>query len=295
MSAFFVAQKIHESVERILKEVEILSVKGDTKGQREQVTNELLRVHTRFQARLNEYKVLLVMTHNFYEHLQQLDKMIAQTEVEYSTKQLPSNLTNAQILLNEHKSNKYKLKSLIDKALNEGEEIVVRVRQQDAEAVASEEVQRVLLMAEDRRNHWEKTWDKQRSKLEHNLHLCQFYFDLRQLLAELDELHRILRARHGNYGTSLSSVKMISQAYQLFEKSAQVIEGKVKNFSNTADTMIRDGRYDSRRIRREVDEVEKKWHDFHNSISEYRKALDESQKFFEEMELVRRSEMMIMM
>lgn len=105
-----------------------------------------------------------------------------------------------------------------------------------------------------------------------------------QLLAELDELHRQLKSRHGSYGNSLSSVKMISQAFRIFEKSVQLIEGKVKNFSNTADTMIKDGRYDSRRIRREVDEVEQKWSDFHRSITEYHQALDDSTKFFELMD-----------
>src|SRR6218665_1622840 len=110
-----------------------------------------------------------------------------------------------------------------------------------------------------------------------------------QLHAELDELHRQLRARHGSYGTSLSSVKMLSQAFRVFDNSVQLIEGKVKIFSNTADTMIRDGRYDSRRIRREVDDVERKWSDFHRSITEYHQSLDDSSKFFELMDEVRSS------
>ena len=109
-----------------------------------------------------------------------------------------------------------------------------------------------------------------------------------QLHAELDELHKQLRARHGNYGSSLSSVKMISQAFRQFEKSVQLIEGKVKNFSNTADTMIRNRHHDSRRIRHEVDEIERKWNEFHNSISEYHLALDDSSKFFEQTEKVGR-------
>lgn len=74
---------------------------------------------------------------------------------------------------------------------------------------------------------------------------------------------------------------MISQAFRIFEKSVQLIEGKMKNFSNTADAMIKDGRYDSRRIRRDVDDIERKWSDFHRSITEYHKSLDDSTKFFE--------------
>ena len=60
----------------------------------------------------------------------------------------------------------------------------------------------------------------------------------------------------------------------------------MKNFSDTADAMIASGQYDSRRIKREVDEVKRKWNDFQNSISEYQRALDESQRFFELMDNV---------
>jgi len=55
------------------------------------------------------------------------------------------------------------------------------VRCKDAEAVAKDEVQRVLQMTEVRRRQWEKTWDEQRARLEQNLQLCQFFFDLRQV------------------------------------------------------------------------------------------------------------------
>jgi len=52
---------------------------------------------------------------------------------------------------------------------------------QDAEAVAKDEVQRVLQMTEVRRRQWEKTWEQQRARLEQNLQMCQFFFDLRQV------------------------------------------------------------------------------------------------------------------
>jgi len=52
---------------------------------------------------------------------------------------------------------------------------------QDAEAVAKDEVQRVLQLTEVRRRQWEKTWEEQRARLEQNLQMCQFFFDLRQV------------------------------------------------------------------------------------------------------------------
>ena len=47
--------------------------------------------------------------------------------------------------------------------------------------MAKDEVQKVLQMTEERRRAWEATWEQQRNRLEQNLQVCQFYFDLRQV------------------------------------------------------------------------------------------------------------------
>ena len=52
---------------------------------------------------------------------------------------------------------------------------------QDSEAIAKDEVQKVLKMTEDRRTQWERAWDERRAQLEQNLQVCQFYFDLKQV------------------------------------------------------------------------------------------------------------------
>ena len=92
-------QKAQDEVERHLKAAELLSLKGDTRGQKEQIVNELLKVHTRFQARITEYQVLLNMTVKFFQNLGQLDKLIADTEKAYSSAELPKELPKAQALL----------------------------------------------------------------------------------------------------------------------------------------------------------------------------------------------------
>lgn len=61
-------------MEALLKSAELLALKGDTHGQRDQIVNELLRVHTRMQARVNEYRILLGMAVRFYEDLSKVRK-----------------------------------------------------------------------------------------------------------------------------------------------------------------------------------------------------------------------------
>jgi len=107
-----------------------------------------------------------------------------------------------------------------------------------------------------------------------------------QLQDELDELQRQLDMRQGNYGNSLSSVQMILQKFSEFVRAADTVEGRVREFMTTADRMMKDPQLDSRRIRHEVDETERRWKTFYNSIRNYGLALADSIKFFENWQAV---------
>ena len=68
----FVLQSAQEEIEERLKTAELLSLKGNTRGQKEQIVNELIRVHQRFQARMNEYQLLIKMTIEFFKNVSQV-------------------------------------------------------------------------------------------------------------------------------------------------------------------------------------------------------------------------------
>jgi len=59
-----------------LKKAELLSLKGNTRGQRDELVNEILKVHTRFTARLGEYRFLLNMAEKFFNNLAQVNRQI---------------------------------------------------------------------------------------------------------------------------------------------------------------------------------------------------------------------------
>lgn len=67
-----ILQQAKDEVEQHLRTAEMLSLKGDTRGQKDQIVNELLKVHDRFQARIAEYQVLLKMTITFFKNLHQV-------------------------------------------------------------------------------------------------------------------------------------------------------------------------------------------------------------------------------
>ncbi|XP_025104045.1 coiled-coil domain-containing protein 141-like isoform X3 [Pomacea canaliculata] len=275
-----IAKKAQEDIEEHLKTAELLSLKGDTRGQKEQIVNELIRVHQRFQARMNEYQILIKMTIQFFKNVSQLDELIEKTEREYMQSQLPTDLSQAESMLEEHKRKKTEVSHFINYTAEEGDKIVRRVRQQDAEAAAREDVQQVLDVMTEYRRRWDSTWEEQERRLRQNLQICQFHYDLRQIHSEIDELHQHLQARRGSYGNSLPAAKMTAQAFNQFEKTVELIERKIKDFISTAELMVQDKHYDSENIHREIDVLKKKWSTFHTSVRDYRTQLNTSVLYF---------------
>ena len=59
-----------------------------------------------------------------------MDKLIEKTEKEFSTADLPKEVDKARLMLREHESNRERMSELISFTTEEGEQIVIRVRQQ---------------------------------------------------------------------------------------------------------------------------------------------------------------------
>lgn len=72
----------------------------------------------------------------------------------------------------------------------------------------------------------------------------------------------------------------MSDAFRNFELTVQLVGKKIDSFVSTADALIREQHYDSRRIRHEVDQIQRKWSSFHTSIADYRRGLDDAAAFF---------------
>lgn len=77
---------------------------------------------------------------------------------------------------------------------------------QDAEAVAKDDVQRVLGAADEYKHRWNNTWEEQERRLRQNLQICQFNFDLRQV-----QFNIFQSARH--YTCILGNTQCVKSIY----------------------------------------------------------------------------------
>lgn len=117
-------------IEDCITKAEILSLNGDTQGQKDLIINELSKIRQRFLARVNEYKILLQMAISFFHNYHKLEGMITQSEQKCMSSKLPEDLITAETMLKQHIVEKESVLKLLNFTSGEGEEIVYRVRQQ---------------------------------------------------------------------------------------------------------------------------------------------------------------------
>lgn len=66
---------ITTEIEECITRAEILSLNGDTSGQKDMIINELTKIRQRFLARVNEYKILLQMAIRFFHNYHKVKKI----------------------------------------------------------------------------------------------------------------------------------------------------------------------------------------------------------------------------
>jgi hypothetical protein len=143
-------KRITTEIEDYITRAEILSLNGDTQGQKELIINELTKLKQRFLARVNEYRILLQMAIRFFHNYHKvtsilnveflfffffilrvkLEEIIDESHSKYKRTELPEDLITAENVLKQHINEKDNVMKLISFTSSEGDEIVFRVRQQ---------------------------------------------------------------------------------------------------------------------------------------------------------------------
>jgi len=76
VTIFRFSQEVKEKIERQIQRAEELGALGDSLGEKEMLVNDLIKVHQRFQGRIQEYRTLLTMSIKFYKDLSEVRKWL---------------------------------------------------------------------------------------------------------------------------------------------------------------------------------------------------------------------------
>lgn len=297
-------QKIKSDIERLINVAETLGARGDTHGQKEQIVDELAKRAHRFQARIEEYETLLRRATSFFANLRELDAIIERMATESGSPLTLTDAARVRDMLATHNASREQFDHLYRFVAGEGEQIVVRVRQTDAELRPDslfqrttheshqqrDNVDRVVRLTEERRETWNRIWTEQRDRLEAALRIAQCAHELRDLDGELDSLElacRTNRAQLQNADESALQRAVDSQA----EIDAQIASWstRLRAFTTQCDATIRSiasGAYPQASaaqigaLQNELGAVERKWARFSSALREYRTAFSVANEYF---------------
>lgn len=98
-----------------------------------------------------------------------MESLLADLEQKYSSKDIPSCDKLTPSVLQEHTNERERVLHLIDQVAVAGEEIVIRVRQQDSDQIYTEHIERLLIQAKRRLEKFEDAWLRKQQELENFL------------------------------------------------------------------------------------------------------------------------------
>jgi hypothetical protein len=110
-------------------------------------------------------------------------------------------------MLKQHLSEKESVMKLISFTAGEGDDIVTRVRQQGAEAEATDAVSKLLSKTDERKRTWERAWEEREQALIRKLETCQIMIEKSQINRDLELLIKEIETRKKNVGSSYELIQ----------------------------------------------------------------------------------------
>lgn len=82
-------------------------MRGETNGQKEQIVNELVKVHQQYLSRINQTRSLLHTMINYYKNTSKLETQFINTERMLLT--LPSDIRSTEVLVRQYETEREKI------------------------------------------------------------------------------------------------------------------------------------------------------------------------------------------
>ena len=192
-------------IDDFITRAQILSMNGDTQGQKDQIIGELTRLRQRFLSRHNEYKVLLQSAISFFHNYSRVEETLAKSRERYA--QLPNDLLNAETMLKELIAEKESILKLLKFTSGEGKELIRKIGDQFAESSVNCSVLKFLSKLEEHRLTGERTWSEREKALIRKIETCQIIIEKSQINRDLEMLMKEIETRRKNIGTSYELIQ----------------------------------------------------------------------------------------
>ncbi|XP_067120871.1 titin [Centruroides vittatus] len=256
-------KSLGREIEDCLNKSQAFSTKGEFQNQKDQLLNQMKNAQNELEAKLTECLLLAAMMLTFFQNLKQIEEKNQRQDP------VPTDISSIDQQLADHDNLRPTFLQLLEFAQREADQLINKINEIEpppAAAQDKEKIQSILLWLHQQ---LEDSWKLRKERLEQQ----KFYWQLREINQQIQELSDQLSNMKGNTGESLATVKLTSQAFIQLQKTIELLDEKVNTFVSTAQRMVAPPM-------QEISELQTKWSTFHMQIGDTREHIDLVLEYF---------------
>ncbi len=128
------------------------------------------------------------MTHHFLSNFSQLTQLLNQMVVNFSSTKSTSDLTKAQLMLQDHLASYDTVLDQYNFTVRCGHDILAKSENDAAVSVSREQIKRYVDQADSRKEEWLNLWEHHKTKLQESIKLCEFEQRINKVTKDLHKL-----------------------------------------------------------------------------------------------------------
>jgi hypothetical protein len=128
------------------------------------------------------------MTHHFLSNFSQLTQLLNQMVVNFSNTKSTSDLTKAQLMLQDHLASYDTVLDQYNFTVRCGHDILTKSENDAAVSVSREQIKRYVDQADSRKEEWLNLWEHHKTKLQESIKLCEFEQRINKVTKDLHKL-----------------------------------------------------------------------------------------------------------
>ncbi|KAJ8954877.1 hypothetical protein NQ318_016813, partial [Aromia moschata] len=275
-------KKAQSEVEERIKSAEALTSKAPAHDEQAlNVKNKLYELNQKLIEISSEYQILLQVLIGYFRNLEEIDKKAEDVNAELEKTGYPKDVAAVESILREHELSRQTIIERLRFAQTECDQIAQRIRKQEPESAAEQDVNKLQHVIELRRGEFENQWRQRHDSLESHKQICQFDSDLSQINESIDDLTQQIKDLKGQYGESLSSAKATSQSFGYFEKTVEALELRIKNFVDVGEKLLAERHAQSPHIQSHISDLQDRWNNLKKQVQSTRSLIDLSIPYFQ--------------
>ncbi|CAH1976515.1 unnamed protein product [Acanthoscelides obtectus] len=275
-------KKAQAEVDQRIKSAEALMLKAPTSDEKTlNIKNKLYDLNQKLIEISSEYQILLQVLIGYFKNLDEIDKK-AETYHQYLDKSgYPKDLSSTENVIREYESARQTIVERLRFAQTECDQISQRIRQQEPEAAAEQDTNKLQHVLELRRAEFESQWRRRHDSLESHRQLCVFDSELKQINSSIEEISRQVRNVKGQYGESVPSAKAVSQTFNNVEQSMESLERRIQTLVKTGEKLLAECHAQSPYVQSQLSGLQDRWNNLKNQAKTVRSLMDMSVPYFQ--------------